>query len=814
MGKKLLIFTAFFMSAFQIKSQQVTCVDLSSKSTPLFFWQAIKALGIENKALNLEIKQIAETNTALNEYIKELVDQLDEDNQLNKRNSAITARKKGDVCCPTTVADEIIREPGVYKIEENENVYIEVDSSDVTIDLCCKTVSGIPTSALPIITVLSGYENITIKNGTLDGSDKINDGIVLEENTNFIRVENVDFLNCCNGIIFDGANGEIKNSQLTDCSFTCCNEAASIDNAKNCLIKNCAASHCKESGFVLTNSSYNLIASCETKKIGNDNPEKHATAFSSSDGTGNLFLQCTTEGTFKGASEFCKKATSFLLNDQEKETKIINCIANSTNCIGDGNAYGIHLAMTLKDEEDSKKRRAYEKNLYTVSWSPNAEHIAIGGETTDFGIGEKRLYILNAKDKYLGAVAATDIDPALPVETTVDNAAWSPNGQFLGTGISTTAPQSYLGAFIIYKFNADAADPNDRLQAMFSLTDPPGFDIYTVLGIEWSPDNKWIAILSLQRERKILILTILHFDGENATIKENIEVGTYQQALTSGISPFIGDLSFSVDGKKIAVVINPNPYGTGNKPTLQIYEFNPLATQPLTLTTSKDLLDLTFTAARSVDFSPTACLGKYFIAVGGQNQIKLFSLEEANLTLIAQTSITELHVSSVKWSPDGKYLLEAGMIAEGAFIPHVKIFEFKPLENSIYMRLEQKISIELTGEFPVSCDWSPSGKHIITVSSNDDQNPEENIYIYEVGNVPEKCVLANNNVCNTTGGLCGIGIAGASGENLIMENKGYENNINFSWGVFNHFVNGLNNDPKILDNISVPLYFSGQRIKS
>jgi len=804
MKKKLLIFVSFFVATFQIRPQQITCVDLSSKSTTLFFWQAIETLGIENKALNECIKQVEEENNELNKEIKEIVEEI----------WLITKKTKGCMCetcnnCEAkTIDNGTISEPGLYRVTVYENVYIEIDSDNVTIDLCERTLSG-TLSAIPIIAILNGHKNITIKNGALNGSDKTNNGIFLEENTQSIVIENVDFLHCNLGIVGEGSESQpafIENISVKNCSFTDCNKAISFSYAKNCICQNCDASECAFSGFELKKGSYNTIENCKALSTGNDDPETSAVAFSSFDCTGNLFSQCIAEGTFKDASNFGQNATGFLLNSQEKETKIIDCIANSANCTGNGTAYGIHLNMTLKNQADIVKTQVetYGDDLYTAAWSPNSKHVAIGGKKTNHGLGPRNLYILNVKDNNFGTIAAPPIAAEL-----IDEIKWSPNGQFLAAGISDSGDAS-LG---LYAFKPKKANPDDRLELLFnSFVSIPELSMSIVLGIGWSPDGKYIAILSLQTDKKTVKLAVLHFDGENTKKVENIEVDAYEQALSpDDINPFIGDLSFSADGKRIAVVHNAD--GATDQPAIVVYTFNPiidifLGHSILSPEIRENIPDLS--KVHSVDFSPVACLEKNFIAVGGKDKVKVFTQKVGSLALAAERDLRDS--TTVKWAQNGKYVLVMGSNNGVRTLP--VIYEFEYSETTA--NLNRKILINLEGGTPpASCDWSPSGRYFINVSTQYDYGPaEENIYIYEVGNVPQKCIVENNQICKTTGNSCGIGIEGASGENFIVKNTGYENTINFSRGIFNHFVDGLNHDPKKLDNISVPLYFSDLAVES
>jgi len=79
--------------------------------------------------------------------------------------------------------------------------------------------------------------------------------------------------------------------------------------------------------------------------------------------------------------------------------------------------------------------------------------------------------------------------------------------------------------------------------------------------------------------------------------------------------------------------------------------------------------------------------------------------------------------------------------------------------------------------------------------------------IFDVAHVPTKCMIKNNDVAISSGGLCGIGIEGAAARNLIIKNMCYENDINVSAGVFNTFIEGLLGSPaNDAQNFAVPPY--------
>jgi len=131
----------------------------------------------------------------------------------------------------------------------------------------------------------------------------------------------------------------------------------------------------------------------------------------------------------------------------------------------------------------------------------------------------------------------------------------------------------------------------------------------------------------------------------------------------------------------------------------------------------------------------------------------------------------------------------------------LEIFEFNASASNPNVLISKDTGIFPGGDAN-AIDWSPSGRYVVAVGEN---SSNVDTAIYEVVNTPLKCALKNNEVTNSCSGLCGIGLAGSSSNNLIIRNIGYGNCINFSKGVFNTFIGRQTGDPSEIENISINL---------
>jgi len=659
-------------------------------------------------------------------------------------------------------SSKTITEPGLYILGQDLDGSIVIASDNVTIDL-----NGYTLKASSGQNGVNTYnKNITILNGSIKGEPGSLNGIFIGEGSNKIAIKHVTFFDFedTNAIHFAGSlNNKIKSCNIKNCNFKNCKKGIFATYLIKSIFENCSAYNCIESGFELNNSQFNYFFKCKSLKTKNDYSDKNAIGFLSISGAKNIFKECLAEGTQKNSGNFGINAAGFSLKGTsttsgEIETKIVDCIVNATDTslTYSSVAYGIQLDSVLKPSPLSNVTTTTTKLSVqrAVSWSPESKFLAVGGQ-------DNKVTIYYFENSTLIPSAETTLDQ------NVTSLAWSPKGDFLAIGISGNPGGDEV---FIYRFNSSSYS-QERLKLIDSLEFSLG-----VSSLDWHPSGKYIAISNetVSTEQEIQIFA---FDGTQFS----------SNTIGSINSNDFCEVSFSPDGKFVAFTMSSSD-------KFQIYRFDPTITEnALQLKAEKSTGSSI--APSPIDWSPTSC-NNYIIAVGysDSDNVEVFSYNgNSSISDPLDSKTHGAPVISVKWSPNGKYLTICG--AEGNSDKEIRIYSFDGF-------LTEQDSNNRTGT-QNSIVWSHSGRYIISVGSD---SPTDNIKIYDVSNIPIRCIIENNEVCNCHGGLCGIGIEGSSGNNLITANIGYENNINFSSGIFNTFKGGLNGNPTIIENISVPPY--------
>jgi len=675
---------------------------------------------------------------------------------------------EGDVITePTTIT-----ESGYYVLCNDINGSIIIATDNVTLDLnhyniiCDASTSG--------VVVNDNLRNIEIKDGSIKGAGvgvSTTSAVLVGQGSSLVFVQDLHIFDFENGIYFNGdAANYIEACQIKDCEIFDCNKGVVARYTIKTTLEHVEAKNCVYKGFEFYKSKFNVFDKCKAFETKSSDANEDTAGFESTSGQGNLFYECLAEGSERTDSVYCTKAAGFIFKGTatqagETESKIIKCIANSTKITGTGNAYGIVLDLVMQDT-----------SLFDTLSSPIT--------TTDHGVDMTAAawsaagYLAMCGGKYLWIYSGVDLTQLIAKNINGENVkavAWSHDGRYIAVGADSTYKNHEV---FVYRFDPTGATADDILTSCGS------FSTASVNSLAWSPDNSYLAVGT---ENDDYELQVWKFNGAEISIAS---VGRYAAGAA------VNGVAFSPDSNFLASV-----YGT----TINIFE---IGSSNTTNVISSKVTDspTAITTLRAVDWFPLDYASGYFVAVvgdGPSDQLEIFTYDGAtSLATFAKESHDSADLKSVKWGPNGKYILVAGDDAAGN---EVKIYYFNPFATTKLTLHDQGA---LAGGNATACDWSASGRYVIAVgqtSSGDDTA------IYEVANVPTACKIESNNICNTTGGPWSIGLYGTAAINLIIKNIGYENDDNFSPKIFNVFEDGLQGHPTVIENISIPPYIGDER---
>jgi len=241
------------------------------------------------------------------------------------------------------MASQTITDPGYFMLGDNIEGSLIIDTDDIWLDLNNFQITG----TTKLINIQPGNKNITITNGFLKGADISSaSGVYISPGNCSVKIENIFIEGCQKGIHVDGnLTATTENGLLTKCTFSKCNKAVVLNYVNNFIFRYCEALKCNEVGFELTNSKLNKFEICEVLTILNNDPDTPIFGFSSTLGSGNLFLSCVVEGVQKELSNSSINATGFLF-EEETKSYIANNLINKIEVSGSGKAYGINLIAT------------------------------------------------------------------------------------------------------------------------------------------------------------------------------------------------------------------------------------------------------------------------------------------------------------------------------------------------------------------------------------------------------------------------------------------------------------------------------------
>jgi len=673
-----------------------------------------------------------------------------------------------------------ITDSGFYVLGKGlEDEFISIDADAVYVDLNGYQIYDSTGTATAII-IEDGHQDIVIKNGSLKSvEDSTGIGILLNPNSSLVLLQDLQLSNFNTGIYLDGnQTGTIKACKCKNCMLKEHAKAVKLNYTYKCVFDNCNAFNCTKYGFELQNSELNYFHHCNVLETTNDDPEIGIFGFSSVGGQANIFNECTVNGMSKEESHFDYNATGFYFgpnDDKEAEQKseIVNCIVNDITISGTGNGYGVQFDFTLNDSLTlATSLNNITDDINAIAWSPESKFLAIGASSA--GLSTLSVYTFNQTTGL--QLVTTDQQDTGNIITAL---AWSHKGSYLAVGAYELQPRGQLDFLRIYIYEFDTSTGTLGPSPLTTFVDSARRTSPYVYSLVWSHDDNYLAAgldVPISNNNTVPQIKLGEFNNNNLIIRST---------LTQGSS--VTGVSFSPDDTFLAAV-----YSTD----LEVFKFNPSGTTNTEVLDSQVNETLYGGDLQSVDFSPIACNAKYLLAVGGdQSSNQSVQVVEYNGdTTVSSINIADhgADVSSVQWAPNGKSVLACG--EENSSNNEISIFPFDgsqlltPIEASHDEEVNQGV-------------WSPSGRYIGVVG---DDNPEVSIFL--ASDPPSKCAIKNSEFTNCTGGLCGIGAQAASGENLIIRNIAYANDINFSDGIFNKFIGRLTGEPGRTENISVQAY--------
>ena len=735
----------------------VASSELISIESKLDNWVGPVVHNIDSKfdLLNIELGSI---ESKLDQWVGPIVENIDSkvdvlQNTFTTHSTSLETfvlSPYGTILTPDT---NTITTSGLYTLTANTNLCITVDADDVIINLGGFTLSCDSPNA--VIEVLSGHHNIQIMNGKLQGDSNLtNSGLLVNSGCSLINVSNLKTFSCSRGFMFEGTSeSNIENCRIRDCEFNTCNIGCKLNYTNNTCLQNCLAFSCYNSGFIQNWCDCNVYEKCKALETTNSDTSADVVGFSSEAGRGNLFTECFAEGTIQNVSDVVFDAYGFLFTGTERESKIINCIANSTSALSttSGVAYGISLeggglgALSLIDSED-------DLNVaWSTAWSPDGAYLAAVGSS-----GGQEIYIYSFDGESLSYVASFDHGD------TVASVAWHPNPP-----ASMTSDQYLLG-IVGDMFNFQTV----RLLGFDGAVlhqEGSGFYNDDAYGISFPGTNA--DIFAVINRGLTILLSNSDFDYLRG-YSNNYDL------LSVDLFPFCIDK----DTNAYVAIGDEGGYVKVLKP----------GGANLIVADSFDHGNSAY--INSVAWSSD---GSYLVIGGGQGtggyNVRVFGWSISGETLLLIDSFVHdasADIESVRWSPDDQYVLIGGAPATDGY--DVRVLRFDGV------RLSENTSYDFANAMVYGVDWSSNINYVAIGGAGG------LVEALEFGQ-PVNCLVDKSTVCNTAGAnSSGVGIFGYSTNNLFTKNIAYQNDTNYSSGITNVYTDGLTGSPDLLDNISLP----------
>ncbi len=522
----------------------------------------------------------------------------------------------------------------------------------------------------------------------------------------------------------------------------------SIVGTDNVVVDGCRAIANKSAGFSLDDCTNTTITNCTAY---NTRGSFSSQGFVSSGGTKNGFDNCVAKDTSTTGSTSDVLAAGFAFDTDEIKSSITNSqsIHTSSPAQGDAKAYGILLNSATSGTITPSAAGTHSSNvLMSLAWRSDSSEIAVAGNeeanegTSVFSFDGRRVHLEMAT-----------VDHA--VDESVD---WSPNNVYLAVG-------GQQGTSSILTTNVYAATPEGLDFVTAAANTNP------VHSVHWSADGQFLATGDENGD-----LIIYSFDGNLLTLITSVNHGNVIRTVRwsadgylaiGGVpSSSIDTRVYSFDGTTLTQVATANHGAT----------INGLAWSP-----SSKLLAAVGEVASSID-------------------TELYAFDGSSLTS-SDTASHGATVRSVSWSRDGLFLATAG---DTETVNNTEINIYSVVEGSLTL-----LSSPVYGATAYSIAWAPNGRYVGVVGDftavDQDSNPILNIRVFKVDlSGASQCTVRGNSVNHTTGNFAtGVGIEADSLSNEVIENKAFNNDINYQLTT-NLYDRGLAGSPTLVQNIGLP----------
>lgn len=288
----------------------------------------------------------------------------------------------------------------------------------------------------------------------------------------------------------------------------------------------------------------------------------------------------------------------------------------------------------------------------SMSWSPDGKYLAIGGFLANpVGLGVDNSHDSVVLYRFTGSTLVTVTSQSFSSDLSghVFGLDWSPDQKFLA--VSGERGSAGLGGFTttanvrIYKFSNSSLNPVDSV--LF-----PNF-ISDTTRAKWRPDQRYLAVSGEDSTPTTVDFLIYNFNSKSLTL-------TTSRRYASGTGIAV-DCSWSPDGRYLAIVganpVNGNASGFANTDPIRIYSFNGSTLVPVT----SQSYGIAGATVREAAWSPD---GKFLLVAGvgatsgtggfaNTDNVRLYAFN--GTSLMPQASFAGTRPAA--WHPSGKYII-------------------------------------------------------------------------------------------------------------------------------------------------------------